>query len=474
MNVLRFPKNFYWGTATSAHQVEGDNFNSDWWEWEQKGNIANKDISGKACDFWNRYKEDLKLAKKLGQNAFRFSIEWARIQPSNKQINPSTSSGQANEAIRKEDKLSLRGVKRRSNLGAIDRHANTRDDSINSSRRYSNNERSFDYARDDPTSLKATQGKQSINWEVIKHYQDVLDHCRKLGLEPFVTLHHFTNPKWFADDGGWTNKKSPELFADYVKIVAENIRGVKFWLTINEPLIYAANSYLRGIWPPQARNPRAYARVIKNLIKAHKLAYDMICKFNLKARVGIAKNNQFFEPQNKLWDPFFVGYIAKKWNHEILAKIKNKLDFIGLNYYFHNKLHFNLIPPFMHRANQNKIVSDIGWEVYPEGIYQVLKDLKKYNLPIYITENGVADSEDKIRSQFIVNHLKYVHKAIKNGVNVRGYFYWSLMDNFEWNRGFLPRFGLIKIDYKTQERTIRSSARVYAKICKEGVISEKI
>ena len=148
-----------------------------------------------------------------------------------------------------------------------------------------------------------------------------------------------------------------------------------------------------------------------------------------------------------------------------MNKIRKHLDFIGLNYYFHNKIKF----PFL-RRNENKITSDLGWEIHPEGMYWVLKWLKKYNLPIFITENGLADKEDKLRKNFIKDHLVWVHKAIKEGVDVRGYFHWSLMDNFEWDKGFWPRFGLIEIDYKTQKRIVRKSAYYYSEISKNNKI----
>ena len=151
----------------------------------------------------------------------------------------------------------------------------------------------------------------------------------------------------------------------------------------------------------------------------------------------------------------FIYFSNKFWNFYFLNKIKNHLDFIGLNYYFHRKLF----------GNENKDVSDTGWEIYPRGIYHCLKDLKKYNLPIYITENGLADAKDTKREKFIKEHLLWAHKAIEEGVDLRGYFYWSLLDNFEWAHGFEPRFGLVEVDYKTMERKIRPSAWEYKKVC---------
>ena len=394
--ILKFPNNFFWGAATSSHQVEGGN-NNDWSEWEKKNaeKLANKSekywqkwqldkfpemtdkknyISGIACDHYRRFKDDFNMAKVLNHNAHRFSIEWSRIEP-------------------KEGK--------------------------------------FDQ-------------------KAIEHYRNVLFALQKTELEPFVTLFHFTLPFWFVKKGGWLNPKAPYYFDRYVKIVSENLfDSVNFWITINEPNVYASASYFRGVWPPQKKHLIRHSKVLKNLIKAHNLAYKSLHLIDLDCQVGIAKNNIYFE-RNFLADFF--------WNKSFLNKIKNNHDFIGLNYYFHNRFW----------GNKNKIVSDLGWEIYPEGIYHVLKKLRRYNKPIYITENGLADKNDSKRADFIKNHLFWIHKAIKEKIDVKGYFYWSLLDNFEWDKGFWPKFGLIEVNYKTMERKIRPSAFVYARICKSN------
>ena len=242
--------------------------------------------------------------------------------------------------------------------------------------------------------------------------------------------------------------------------------GVKYWITMNEPMVYANNSYLKGTWPPFNKNFFRFLKVIKTLISSHLASHIMILRHygmsqnqailcndksshNIaipKVKIGIAKNNIYFEN---------FPLINHFWNFYFLNKIKNHLDFIGLNYYFHRKLF----------GNENKDVSDTGWEIYPRGIYHCLKDLKKYNLPIYITENGLADAKDTKREKFIKEHLLWAHKAIEEGVDLRGYFYWSLLDNFEWAHGFEPRFGLVEVDYKTMERKIRPSAWEYKKVC---------
>jgi beta-glucosidase len=394
---LEFPKEFYWGAATSSHQVEGGNYD-DWTEWEMKNAkiksqnaqlrswpdyILNKYpnplqeenyISGRACDHYHKFEEDFNVAQSLGHNAHRFSIEWSRIEPE--------------------------------------------------------------------------EGK--FNEKEIAHYQRVVNSLHQHGLEPFVTLWHWTIPVWFRDKGGWLNKDASKYFERYVEKVLRSLKAVKFWITLNEPNVYTICSFLNGSWPPQNKSIFKYFKVLKNLARAHKNAYKIIKETDPAARVGIAKNNSYFK--NIPGGNYFR-------NQYFLRKIKKEQDFIGLNYYK------SLLFP-----KKDLPLSDLGWRIYPKGIYYVLKDLKKYNLPVYVTENGLADVRDEKREKFIKDHLRWIHQAIQGGVDVRGYFYWSLLDNFEWDKGFWPRFGLVAIDYRTMERKIRQSALEYTKICKSNTL----
>ncbi len=386
--ILKFPEKFLWGSATSSYQIEGGIDRCDW---------SKIYPAGKACDHYNRYERDFDLAKKLNQNAHRFSIEWSRIEPE--------------------------------------------------------------------------QGK--FDKKEIEHYRNVLLALKKRNIKSVVTLWHWTNPVWFANKGGWTNKKASNYFANYVKKITEELGGlIDFWIVLNEPLVFTSHSYGNAEWPPKEKNFLKILKVVKNLIKAHKKSYFIIKNADNKAKIGISKHNVYFEPfnQKSFLDRFSVWIVRYLWNYYFLNKIKNYQNFIGLNYYHHNRIKF----PAQINKNENKIVSDIGWEIYPQGIYYVLKKLnQKYKKPIYILENGLADAQDKLRKKFIKDHLFYVHKAIQEGVDVRGYFYWSLMDNFEWAKGFEPKFGLIEIDYKTMERKIRDSAYYYAQICKNNYIEIK-
>ena len=399
--IFKFPKDFLCGAATSAHQVEGSNHN-DWTEWEKENaaRLSKKNegkyppenfISGRACDHYSRYEEDFDLAKKLGHNTHRFSIEWSRIEP-------------------EEGKFS---------------------------------------------ELE------------IEHYRSVIRALRARGLEPFVTLWHWTMPTWFVEIGAFEKRANIEYFARFCQRIVKKFSGeVTFWITINEPEIYAGNSYLKGVWPPQNKNFISYIKVLTNLIKSHKNIYEIIKKYDSKAQIGITKNNIYFEAyQNKIGNRILKKFIDWWLNFYFLNRIKKYQDFIGLNHYFHNR-----IKNFKFNQNENKKISDMGWELYPESIYYVLRSLKRYNQPIYITENGLADAEDKNREWFIKESLKNIHKAISEGVDVRGYLYWSLLDNFEWDKGFWPRFGLVEINYRTLERRIRPSAWEYKKIIEANSI----
>ncbi len=388
--TLKFPKEFYWGTATSAYQVEGGINNN----WSEKGG---KYDAGKACNHYNQYEEDFDLAKGMNNNAHRFSIEWARIEPE--------------------------------------------------------------------------EGK--FDQKEIEHYRKVIRALLKRGLEPFITLYHWTLPVWFAKKGGWLNGKSPKYFERFVeKVVGEYKDLVKFWIILNEPMVVLGHSYIKGVFPPFKKlSIFKFFRAFFNLVRAHKKTYKVIHKINSNAEVSISQMINYFEPAHR-WCPIerLFTYLANFFHGDYFyLLIKNYVDYIGFSYYHHNRIVW--YPPFS--KNLNKEVSDIGCEIYPKGIYYVLKRLSKYDKPIYITENGLADAKDEKRAKFIVEHLKWTHKAIEEKADVRGYFHWSLMDNYEWawkDKGFFPRFGLIEIDYKTLKRTPRPSSKVYAEICKNNAI----
>lgn len=407
----QFPKSFFWGASTSAHQVEGG-LNNDWSEWEKKvaENLANQPewwkrngwdeskfpemrnpknyVSGVACDHYYRYKEDFRLAKDLGHNATRFSIDWSRIEPR----------------------------------------------------------------------------EGCFNEEVLEHYLDEVKFLREIGLEPFVTLWHWPLPLWLSKIGGWENRKTIDYFARFCRKVVEKLNYyVKFWIVLNEPEIYTGQSYFLGFWPPQKKSLYSAWMVLHNLLDAHKKVYNMIKQINTNACVGIAKHNVYHEAyQNRLWNRLIKYFYDWRDNDYILNYIRDYQDFIGLNHYLHDRI------DGWTGKNEDKYVSDFGWELYPKSLYYAVNELKKYQKPIYITEHGLADAEDKYRQWFLELSLKGLKKAIDEGVDVRGYLHWSLMDNFEWDKGYWLRFGLIEIDRKTLARKPRKSAYWYRDVCKNN------
>jgi beta-glucosidase len=298
------------------------------------------------------------------------------------------------------------------------------------------------------------------------YYRRLIKSLRENNIEPFITLWHWPLPLWLRDKGGLESGNFPDHFASFAaKVVAELGSDVKFWFTLNEPEVYSSHAFMVGDWPPQKKNPIAYYRVTKNLIKAHNAAYRAIKKIRPQAQVGLVNQNVYFEAhKDRLVNRLLKAIADRWWNYYILDRVDK--DFIGLNNYHHNRIDYGF------NKNENKVVSDFGWEIYPEAIYHVLKDLARYKLPIYIAESGVADEADRYRKDFIVETLIWVHRALAEGVNVRGYFYWSLTDNFEWAEGFTKKFGLFAVDRRTFFRTPRPSVRVYADICRANQVRE--
>lgn len=322
----------------------------------------------------------------------------------------------------------------------------------------------FEWSRIEPK-------KDYFDVATIQHYKMMLQEAKKRGLTTMATLWHWTNPLWFSHEGGWKNKKSIDYFTKYVDLIVKELGGeIDLWTTMNEPMTFIGFSYIIARHPP-AKKWRFFTarKILNNLAAAHKSAYKAIHYHFPQAKVSFNCMTDYFEPLVK-WDPFHIFWskMMSYFHHKkFLNKTKKYLDFIALNYYHHNRTSY--IPPF--KFNKNEKVNDMGWEIYPEGIYHVLKFFKSFkNVPIYITENGIADEDDDLRPQFIIDHLKYIHQAIAEGINVRGYFYWSLLDNFEWAHGFKPKFGLYRVDRVTFARTPRPSAAVYAEICKNNGI----
>lgn len=420
MSRFTFPPGFRWGTATSAHQVEGHNIHNDWWTWEQlPGRIKGDDRSGAACDWWRRAEEDFALAAELHQTAHRLSVEWSRLEP---------------EPGRWDD-------------GAVDR------------------------------------------------YREMLRGLRARGIEPMVTLHHFTNPQWFAARGGWERDDAPHHFGRYVERLVPALREfTSLWCTLNEPVAWALSALATGRWPPGSRSIRRALRALGNLVRAHAAAYRIIHRLQPDAQVGIAQYFRLFDPadprsrldqlvarrQDRFVNTAFPDAVttgrvgAFPWAARI-PEAADTLDFLGVNYYTRDLVAFDLRRPDRlfgrNFLNPDAPHSDGEYgEIYPAGMGRVLRLAQRYGRPIYITENGLPDADDDQRAEFIVAHLREVAQAIREGADIRGYYHWSLVDNFEWAEGWSLHFGLIAVDPLTQRRTVRPSAEVYAEICRSNAL----
>ncbi|HSM56753.1 MAG TPA: family 1 glycosylhydrolase [Candidatus Sulfomarinibacteraceae bacterium] len=414
--TMYFPPDFLWGTATAAHQVEGNNHNNDWWQWEQQeGAILDGSRSGLANDWWENAEADLDRAAAMGTNAHRLSLEWSRIEPE-----PSV----------------------------------------------------FDH-------------------EALDRYRQILQAMHERDIEPMVTLHHFSNPLWLVEKGDFGSELVVDYFQRYTARVAETLGDlVPRWITINEPVVYAFQRYLEGRFPPPAQRGRAAAaRALGNMLRCHAAAYHAIKAAHPQAHVGVAKNMIAFDGRAgghflDRWWAAQISWVYNDWWMEAMRDgrirwplgrgrvqgLAGAFDFTGINYYTRFYTRFPRL--YQREWGPDAMVSDGDYgEVYPEGLFRVIKHARRYERPIYITENGLPDRADDLRPAFLLTHLREVWRAISFNWPIMGYYHWTLVDNFEWDRGWTQRFGLIALDPQTQERDPRPSAELYQEICHSGSIS---
>lgn len=321
------------------------------------------------------------------------------------------------------------------------------------------------------SKIEPEEGKFSE--DSIEHYRKVLADLKQRGMKRVVTLNHWTLPLWFAAKGGWHGKNPEKYFVRFVeKIMQELGTEIDICLTLNEPTIPLNKGYLAGVFPPGKRSVLAFWKARRNMIKAHKESYRVIKNSFPNLPVGITQFCNTFEAEGAF--KIFKPWLKKFQTFYNWGFIKDSLDchdFIGIDYYATFAISFK--PPFFRRMTTGKRLSDMGWGIYPKGIYDICMEAKeRFKKPMYIFENGLADAQDLFRSDFIKEHLVSLNKAIIDGADVRGYFHWSLTDNFEWNKEFDPRFGLIEIDYKTLERKPRPSFYAYKKIIENNGIEK--
>jgi beta-glucosidase len=418
-NAVQFPKDFLWGTATAAHQIEGNNENTNWGEWEKdSARIKDRSNAKIAVDGWNRMKDDIKLMKGLGVNSYRFSLAWNKIEPE----------------------------------------------------------------------------KGKINEDTLKHYDEFINELKANQIEPMVTLHHFSHPVWFEQLGAFEKEENIRHFVEFSKLVFNRYQTkVKYWVTLNEPNVFVTSGYFNTVFPPGKADSKLGAEVLKNMLKAHVEVYKALKSpkgDTQNIQIGLATSIFQFEPARRwhLGDWAIARISSNTFNESVLGFFRtgtmnfyvpldvnvsyteqdapNTLDFIGVNYYSHYAYKFDLDFKKAARsiAVEGEEMTDMPYTIYPEGIYRAIEDAAKLKKPVIITENGISDAKDDRREKYIKQSLYAVSRAIKDGYNIRGFYYWTLMDNFEWAEGYTQKFGLYEVNLQTNERTLRNGSRAFIEI----------
>ncbi len=430
-----FPKDFLWGVSTSSAQIEGgyldDGRTMSIWDDVPNGKIRDNSNVHVACDHYHKFMEDIEIMKKIGVKSYRFSISWSRIVPE----------------------------------------------------------------------------EGNINEQGIAFYNALINQLIKNNIEPIVTLYHWDLPLWIEKKyKGWLNKKIVSLFEEYTKVVVLNFSDrVKYWLTFNEPQCFLMNGYITSIHAPFKRIIFRFSRMIKHFLLANKVSVDTIRKYAKKApKISLSFGSGAFIPEDEndkksveearyksfykglgsinnrlFFDPIILGkgvhtYLIYKVSNRLAKKVKVNLDFLAIN----NYEAFNYSSFGNGKVDKTNLkTNSLGWVIDGRTLYYTSKFMyERYKLPIIITENGMCDDDvlinnevnDVKRINFIDEYLLNVKKAINDGVNILGYHYWSLLDNFEWAEGYIPRFGLVYVDYKTLNRTMKNSAYHYSEIIKNN------
>ena len=477
-----FPEDFLFGVSLSGFQFEmggkdSVDDKSDWFLWVRDPvNIASGLVSGdlpeNGPDYWNKYKEDHQIMKDLNMNAVRIGVEWSRIFPE--------STRDVEVGIKREGDAIV-GV------------------------------------TIDEKSLEKL--KERTNKDAIKRYRQIMEDIKSKGMHLMVNLNHFTLPIWLHDPfevrkygvkntkkSGWYRSESVVEFAKYTAVVASEFGDlVDEWSTMNEPQVVSTSGYIqvKSGFPPAYPGFEAFVKTMINQAQAHARAYDVIKSITSKP-VGLiysfspvysvdGNSEEAVKSAMQYQNYWFMDMITFGKIREILKNdeierpdMKDKLDFIGVNYY--TRLVVKASDKFpgwqvlggygygcmpLSKSLDGYPTSEFGWEIYPEGLYDILKALhERYKLEMIVSENGVADSTDSMRPYFIISHLKYLEKAIKDRIDVKGYLHWSLIDNYEWAQGFSKKFGLVHVDLKTKKRSLKPSAILYSNIIEEKSVEK--
>lgn len=427
LEPFALPESFLLGTATASLQIEGGDRNNSWYRWtHEKGHVKDGTDCSVACDHWNRVDEDTALMKSLSHRTYRLGVEWSRIEPEKGRFDP----------------------------------------------------------------------------EATAHYRHEIEGLLRAGIVPLVTLHHFSNPLWLEDSGAWTDPAVIDLFERYTGHVAEALGDlVAGWVTINEPNVYALSGYIFGNWPPGKVSIPGYLQVARNMCMAHVKAYRKIHEVRERmgktdTMVGVAHHLRVFEPKHRWMPEEWVAGLYEHLFQEIfiagtaegrmvfpvgsgypLGKGRYQ-DFFGVNYYSREMISLSANPGLLFGKFQTKAgapVNDLGWEIYPEGLYLFCKRYwDRFKVPVYITENGTCDSRDAFRTRYIYDHLYQVKRLIDDGVDVRRYYHWTFTDNFEWQEGQSARFGIVALDYATQQRRVRPSGLFYRDLCRNHGVTQEM
>jgi beta-glucosidase len=389
---MRFPDGFVWGTATAAHQVEGSNWNNDWWAWEHTPGSPCTEPSGDACDHWHRYPDDLQFLRDLGFNAYRFSLEWSRIEPEDGEF-----SGVA-----------------------------------------------------------------------LEHYRRMCGTCRDLGLDPIVTFHHFTTPRWVAARGGWVEPETAELFARYVERVTAQLGDViGRACTFNEPNVVATFGYQWGLFPPGERDAGLRHRANAVFIDAHRRAVEIVQAGPGQTPVGLTLAMQDMQAVDG-GEAFRDA--ERRLMEDVYLEAARGDDYVGVQTYtrFRYGRTGMLPPPPGARTTQ------MGYEFWPEALEATIRRAWEVTrgVPILVTENGIGTTDDAERIEYVERALRGVLSCLEDEIEVRGYVYWSLLDNFEWTLGYGPKFGLVAVDRETQTRAAKPSAHWLGAIARANALED--
>jgi beta-glucosidase len=398
-----------WGTAVSHYQVEGGD-DCDWTDWERRG-LTRGEPCGDAARSWELYEHDADLARAAGANAFRFSISWSRVEP---------------------------------RPGRFDRDA-------------------------------------------LSRYRRFVNHLHAIGLEPVVTLFHYTHPPWFHAESPWTSTAAIDRFRRFTSHVCDFIGDrVRMWIPLNEPLVFVLAGYYDAQIPPGLAEPRLVARVLDHLLAAHVESAAVIREANPEAAIGVAHNMMAFAPRRRFHplDRTLARMADRCYNRGLVEafatgrwsfllppatrvsgrrdELPKSIDFFGVNFY--SRLHLRCpgtqraIGDFEYLDANGGGLTDNGWEIVPDALEPLLREASRSGLPLVVSENGIADADDRNRARFIDDHLAAI---VRSRVPVHGYFHWSLVDNYEWLDGFGPKFGLYAVDRATMQRSPRASVEAF-------------